>query len=330
MSYTRSHVVLIVASFLVMISSTRAYGQNKAMAGSFAAMNGAMGFLSAQSTFVNYGGTYSTLSETESLQQHRFGFQFPVFRGDTDTVAVSTNASLLKFSSAPVLSTGTRVNQDLAKLELGGVYSKKLEGDRLIGGRVGLGSASDQPFADREVTTFGMSAYYGFPNSDNDRWFITLFYSNNNPISNLLPIPGFIYLHFTKTFMGLFGVPFASITWMPSEVWTFSFSAFGPTINSEIAFGERQALQIFSGFNWSQQSFLRRDRVKNEDRVYFDEKRIFAGARLPVLEFIHSDLQVGYGFDRSIFEGSSYRNSDAGTKVFENSLYVSWNLKAGF
>jgi len=56
---------------------------------------------------------------------------------------------------------------------LGGSYSHKLEDNKLIGGRISFGSASDHPFANLDVSTIGASAYYSWAYSQKSRWILS-------------------------------------------------------------------------------------------------------------------------------------------------------------
>jgi len=42
---------------------------------------------------------------------------------------------------------------------------------------------------------------------------------------------------------------------------------------------------------------------------------------------IKSELSLGYAFDRSTFEGPSFRNQDQGSANLGNSWVAAWNLK---
>src|ERR1019366_814149 len=123
-----------------------------------------------------------------------------LYQDDRNTLSLSTGESSLHFGTEQTLSdSGIGVPIDLWKVELGGSYLRKLDtdkddkGDRLMGTRISFGSASDHPFASFDVTTLGASAFYSWASSERSRWMLTLLFSNNNPIINYVPIPGFIY-----------------------------------------------------------------------------------------------------------------------------------------
>jgi hypothetical protein len=289
------------------------------------AVLGALGLLPTNTTKVSYGG-WITPDSSGGIEQHRAAIQTPVYQGDGKNISVSLSGSSLHFGEAPVLSgSGTVLSQDLWKVELGASFSQKLEDDKFEGARISIGSASDRPFDGLGVTTIGASAFYSWPGTERSRWMLTLFFSNNNPILNYVPIPGFIYLYQTDTFIGMFGFPFTSIIWTPIRPWMFTLSIFGPTVVSEVAFGNPRGVQIFTGYNYTQQSYLRESRPDANDRIYYNEMHTPIGVRFPLFG-LKSELSTGYAFDRSIYEGSHFGKRDGGNEDIGHSWYYAWNL----
>lgn len=315
------------ALFGILLSGAYAQEETprKAVPG-FAAL-GTLGLLPVRKPTLSYGGWITPEQVPGDVEQHRLTIQFPVYQGDEDAISFSVGGTSLHFGSGLVLSSsGTSVPIDLWKAELGGSYSHKIDDDKFVGGRVSLGSASDRPFADLGVTTIGASAYYSWASSENSRWMLTLFFSNNNPIVNYIPIPGFVYLYQTKTFIGMFGFPFSSIIWMPTEPWVFTLSFFGPTVNSEIAYGNTKKIQLFTGFSWVQQSYLRDNRPDPKDRLYYAEMHAPLGVRFPVCDGLKSELSGGYSFNRSVSEGTRFTDRENGSASLGNSWFGAWNI----
>jgi len=289
---------------------------------------GTLGFMPSATTVLTYGGWIAPQKSPTEIDQHRLTLQVPIYRDDAEVISLSAGASSLHFGEAQALSgSNILVPQDLWKIEFGGGYMKKLEDDKMVGGRLSLGSASDHPFASFNVTTIGASAFYSWKTSEASRWILSVLFSNNNPILNYVPIPGVIYMYQTPKFTGMFGFPFSSILWSFAENWTYSFSFFGPTINSEVAYGNPREVQVFTGFNWLQQSYLREARPDPKERLYFDEKHASLGVRFPLVKGVRSDLQGGYAFDRSLYEGQGFRKKDDGEKNLDASWYAAWNFK---
>lgn len=289
---------------------------------------GTMGLFPTQVPTLSYGGWITPEHVPAKVEQHRLTIQVPIYHDEKDTYAISAGGESLHFGEEQTLpASNVVVPEDLWKLEFGGAYSHKLENEKMIGGRISVGSASNRPFADFDVTTVGASAYYSWSTSDQSRWFITAFFSNNNPIINYAPIPGFLYLYQTKTFVGMFGFPFSSIIWRPNESWTYTFSFFGPTVNSEIGYGNPKKFQAFTGFSYSQQSYIPVVRPDPNDRLYYAEMHAPLGIRFPIINGVLTEFSGGYAFDRSIFEGTGFGHQQEGSTKLGNSWFAAWNLR---
>lgn len=293
----------------------------------FAALGG-LGLIPASVPTVNYGGSFTPQQQSGDVVQNHLTIQTPIYQDDKNLFSLSAGATSLHFGQEQTLDTsGIPVPIDLWKIDFGGGYSRKIDDDKLIGGRLSIGSASDHPFADFDVTTIGASAYYSWASTEHSRWMLTILFSNNNPIINYVPIPGFIYMYETPTFIGMFGFPYSSMVWKPSDPWMYTLSIFGPTINAEIAYGNPKNAQIYTGFNWIQQSYLPENRPETNDRLYYDEKHLPLGVRFPVTKGLFSDLSVGYAFDRSAYEGEHFLSKNEGSATLASSWYGAWNLR---
>jgi hypothetical protein len=290
------------------------------------AVLGGLGLFPSRTPNLSYGG-WDAPSGNGGVVQHRFTATVPVYHDSTDAISLSLGGASLHFGQVETLSgSNIQLPTDLWKIELGASFSRKLEDDKFEGARLSIGSASDQPFDGIAVTTFGGSAYYSWASSETSRWMLTVFVSNNNPILNYIPIPGFVYIYQKGTFVGMFGFPFTSLIWSPVAPWMFSLSAFGPTINAETGYGNPKGTQLFTGFSWTQQSFLREGRGDPKDRLYYDEKHLPIGVRFPLFG-VKSELSTGYTFDRSLYEGTRFGKKENGIATLDASWYYAWNLK---
>ena len=339
MNHSRLRPIFSRTTFVTLLASISAFTSVKAEdipslprkgVPGFGAL-GNLGMIPASSPTLTYSGWITPQQVPGEVEQHRLTLQSPVYHDAKNTVSLSAGGTSLHFGAPETLSdSGIQVPVDLWKIELGGAYSHKMEDEKIWGARLSLGSASDHPFANFDVTTIGASAYYSWTTSEHSRWMLTLLFSNNNPIMNYAPIPGFIYIYQTKTFVGMFGFPFSSVVWTPTEKWMYTLSVFGPTINSEIAYGHPKGTQVFTGFSWLQQSYLRENRPDPKDRLYFSEKHIPLGTRFPITKDVKSELAIGYSFSRSVYEGTSFHSKDDGIATLGNSWYASWNFRMEF
>jgi hypothetical protein len=281
-------------------------------------------------TLFSYGGSVTPRNGSTSSGLERFSFQTPVYRTETETVAVSSNVSNLHLGSAqPLSNSGELVPSDLWKIETGAQYAKNLEGDRTIGGRITVGSSSDTPFSNFNVTTIGASAEYSFPTSDRSRWLLMVMFSNNSPIVNYVPLPGFAYSYNSETYSLIVGFPVTAVRWSPVRKVNASFSLLGPNLVSELNYGNPfGGIQEFIGFSWGAQSFLQQNRSDNQEHFYYAEKRAYGGLRLPVYGPVNVDLTAGYAFDREVFTQDRYFFNVTGNKSsLGNSWFAEWDLR---
>lgn len=300
---------------------------------SFSGVTGGMGLLPPQKRVINYTGTYASENNPTTVEQHRLNIASPVWSHDKESFAMSLNSSRLEWAEPQEWKDKEnqgRTPKGLTRLELGGQYAKRLENSRMLGVRTSVGSASDKPFYSKKELTFSLNATYAKPaKNEKDYWIFTVFMSNNNPLLNFLPIPGFIYLKKTDTFTGMFGLPFLSIQWTPTRPLLFSMSYFITNFNSEISWSLTDYLQIFSGFAISQQTFLREDRSLHTDRLFFNEKKVYLGLRIPFGGAFSGDIQVGESFDRKLAEGRRFNDTKMSAD-FGRSWYQSINLNMMF
>ncbi len=293
---------------------------------SFGGVMGGIGLLPPKKTIVSLNGQLAPEGNPTVIEQSKINIATPIWSDGGESFSMSVNAGRLSFNEQQSFDTGIKTPKELNRIELGAQYSKAMKSKRMFGLRTSIGSASDKPFHSSDEITFSLNSFYTNPGStENTHWIWTVFLSNNNPLINYVPIPGFIYLYKTEKFTGMFGLPFLSIQWTPIEPWIFSMSYFITNFNSEIAYGFRDKVQTFTGFSISQQSFLRADRDELRDRLFFNEKKIFAGIRSPLTKSISGEIQSGMAFDRKLKEGESFNDTEMESD-FGRSWYLGMSL----
>lgn len=292
----------------------------------FAPVMGGLSLLPAPFSMFTYTGVHST-----SIDQQRLSILTPLYRDEKNRFTAMANAANLHLDRGPILrKTGTKVPTEFYRTEVGGHYSHELSDARHLALRGSLGYASDKPFQDKQDLIFNLNGSYSFPGNEYSFWALTLFVSNNSPIANYIPIPGFLYFYKKNNLTGVFGLPMASLQWKPVQPWAFSFFLFGPTINLEAAYSLENRMQLFVASNWSQQSFFRSSRTRQDDRIIFEEKRGVLGLKSPLGRTLHGEAQIGYAFDRSIYEGDGFLNRDRGSAPIDDSWFAQINLRYSF
>jgi len=294
------------------------------------AMSGT-GFMGPPIPTASYEGRVLPANESPGLTENRVTVSVPVYKSLIDTISLAATTGDLHFSRPTVLdNTGTVVAANFYRDEIGGLYFHQLENERAWGFRGSIGSASDKPFEANRDISFSFGANYTFPAADKNRWVLLIFFSNNSPLGDYVPVPGFIYVYKTEKLIGLFGFPIASVQWMPSDPWSYSLSIFGPIMSAEAAYGHVNKFQTFAGFTWTRQLYMPSDRNNDKDRLTVEEKKTMLGFRMPIVGSMLGEFQLGESFDRSLYIGSKTFDKDGGSATLDSGVYVSWNFKASF
>jgi hypothetical protein len=250
----------------------------------------------------------------------------PVYRGEENGFALTTKVAML--SLAPVQSSVS----DLYDIQFGASYTHVTEDKKMWSVSASFGSASDKPFRDSSVNTINATALYTFSSSPQSSWVLLVNYSNNRPILNNIPMPGFAYSYVpSKTFRGTFGAPFAMIFWQFEDKWSLNLFTLIPWIaKAQVSYSIMGPMQVYTGVDFSQMTFLQYGRVNSSERLYFDEKRAFLGFRTPLSRNLLTDLETGYSFGRQFFSATNYTPSPDSPLNLGSSWYGRLTMTAGF
>jgi len=280
---------------------------------------------------ISYDGRVFFGDKAPALNEQRVNVSAPVYKSEKDTLGLSLAAGDMHIGDDLHLDSGFAVPTDLYRVELGAQYFHQLEGKKTWGLRGSLGYVGDKLSKSSSDMSFSLAGTYGYPSdSQKGYWIFLVFLSNNSPLGNYVPIPGFLYIHRTEHFSGMFGLPLITMQWTPEEPWMFSFSAFGPTIQAEAARGHLDGAQFFAGYSWAQQMFIPSARTVDKDRLTILEHKAMLGARHVFAESLLGELQVGRSFQRRINLGEGFLNHDRGTLDIHDDWYASWTMKYAF
>jgi len=290
-------------------------------------MTRSLGLFAPPQPWISYSGSFAPKENPAAIENHRLNLSYPLAKTEKDSYTVGLNLSHLHLSESRNLSkSGLATPRSLQRHDLNLGYNRTMGPARSLGIRGTLGVASDKPFQDAQDTTFNLSTFYSYPGNNQGIWVLSAFISNNSPILNYVPIPGFFYLKRTETLTYIVGIPLASVVWTPHEDLRVSASAFGPSLNLEVSQGEQRPWPFFAGFSWTPQTFLRANREDREDRLFYDEKRLFLGFRRTVLGQLSTEFQIGQAYDRRMTEGERFSDFEGGLARFRSSPFAAWNL----
>jgi hypothetical protein len=204
--------------------------------------------------------------------------------------------------------TGQRFPDQLWDVQFGTTYRHLFDNGWIAGGTVSVGSASDVPFHSINEMTAGVNAFLRIPSGEHNAWLFTLSYSPTAELA--FPIPGVAYFwHPSDNFQANIGLPFM-VMYRPWEDLTLEASyMLLRTVHARITYRINPSLRAYVGFDLENESWFLVDRPSDQDRFFYYEARVTAGARILLHKGVSLDLSGGYVFDRFYFEGQSFGNN---------------------
>jgi hypothetical protein len=197
---------------------------------------------------------------------------------------------------------------ELWDAKIGLMYVRRLGDERMIGGGINLGSASDHPFASIREMNVNFNALYRVPSGDRNAWMFMLMYS---PIGELkIPIPGVAYIYNpSDRFRANIGLPFV-LSYKPTDRWSFDASyMLIHTIHVKATYKLTEKLKLSFGYDWSNEVYMLSERTDVNDRFFLYDQRVTVKLEMPITQRFSAELGGGYAFDRYSFTGQSWNSS---------------------
>ena len=232
-------------------------------------------------------------------------------------------------TSAVLPDTGESFPDNLWDIRLGGQVRRQFEGGWIGGLAVGLGSASDKPFASWAETLLDVNLFARVPTEGYNAWLFFLNYSKTREFLPYVPLPGVGYWYEPSDQVRLVvGIPFAFLNLRPTKEINFSFSYFFVrSVRARVTYSPLGFLRLFGHFEWRNESYFRADRQDDKDRFFYYEKQVSAGVQAFLNRHVSLDLSAGYAFDRFYYEGRTYEDRDHNRVSIGNGPFVA--LRAG-
>jgi hypothetical protein len=201
---------------------------------------------------------------------------------------------------------------DLYALDVGAGYKHLFDNGWILGGHLGVGSASDEPFDTFHEVTVRADAFLQIPVVQRDALIISLNYSNNVDFLNNLPVPGIAYLWRPNDwFQALIGFPYARVWVRPMEDLTVEVSYHWLyTVQGRVTYHWTPRLWNYVGYSIGDESWFLVESVISEGRLFYHEQRVYGGLGIGIAHNISLDLYGGFAFDRFYMEGQNYRPND--------------------
>ena len=219
---------------------------------------------------------------------------------------------------------------NLWDIRLGGQYRQQFKDGWIGGVALGLGSASDKPFASWAETLLDANLFARIPTEGHNAWLFFLNYSKTREFLPNVPLPGVGYWYEPSDQVRLVvGIPFAFLNLRPVKDVTFSFSYFFVrSVRARVTYSPLRFLRLFGHFEWRNESYYRADRQDDKDRLFYYEKQISGGIQSFLNRHVSLDVSAGYAFDRFYFEGRTYADRDHNRLSIGNGPFVMLRLGA--
>ncbi len=196
---------------------------------------------------------------------------------------------------------------------------------------VNYGSASDNPFGRQQDSAINLTALYSFERQSKSQWSILANFSNNRAFLNNIPLPSFLYLYMpTRYFTATMGFPFVSFRWMDFKSYVYSVFLTPSGAGFDLAWRIFGPAMFYTKFRYMVQTFMHENRIKEEDRLFYEDKKLEFGINSFLSKTLKASIGLGYSFDRKVYEGESIFNIESARKNLSEDFYLRTNLTFNF
>jgi hypothetical protein len=242
-----------------------------------------------------------------TLSMNRLDFQgaVPLYSSGRDTYVLTSDVEILSVNTNAILPTTQQPFPNrFFNLALGVNYFHQFEDDKVGGIVFEMGSASNKPFDNSRDLLISGTGFLLIPNDEKGSWFVGVNLSTNSQVLHGLPIPGGGYFfHPSDDFQAIVGLPFSVISWKPSRDWQLQFVyAFLTTTHARVSYQPTQKWQWYAGFDWTNENWDRAERVDEQDRFFYYEKKLSTGVLWWIKPNVGFEVATGWAFDRYFTE----------------------------
>ncbi|HWC03035.1 MAG TPA: hypothetical protein VHF87_09695 [Methylomirabilota bacterium] len=243
------------------------------------------------------------------LVQQDFSLRGPLRQSVTDELSASVRVRNQEFATGAELpDTGEPFPDELWNVRIGASYRHRFDSGWIGALDVNVGSPSDRPFASVHELDVSATAILRVPARDRDAWVFFLNYGSNREFLPHVPIPGFGYSYQpSDQLTAVVTTGLVSLEYRPVEALTLTASYVAVrTVDVRLTYQVARPVRVWIGFDWTNERYLRANRADPDDRLFYYEKRVRAGAIIGLARQLFVDVAVGYSFDRFYFEGEGY------------------------
>jgi hypothetical protein len=267
------------------------------------------------------------------LLEHNFFLLASVWQNERNECAIMAQVELQDTDTDALLPReGIPLPSQLWEVRVGGIYRGVVRGNWIWGVTASFGSASNEPFQAEDAFDGTLGGLLRIPHKKRNAWLFFLYFATNREFLNYIPLPaGGYWWEPSDKFRAVVGVPFASFKYKPIEKLSLDLGYFPVrNIHAKATYSPARYLNVFVGFDWRNQRYYRADRDRNDDRIFYYEKRAGGGLRLGVAKQVAITFQAGYAFDRLYFEAKDYNDRDGNIINIVDTPYGTVKIGARF
>jgi hypothetical protein len=241
--------------------------------------------------------------------QHDVTLDAPLYQGAADEWAASFRLRAQEFDTTAVFpDSGEPFPDELWNIRFGTSYRHRFDSGWIAALTLTIGSPSDEPFASLSETDINTTAILRVPSGEPGAWLFFVNYASNREFLPGLPIPGFGYAYEpSEQLSAVVTTGFLSLRYRPIDPLTFTATYVAVrTVDGRATYVVARPVRLWVGFDWTNDRFLLADRENTDDRLFYYEKRLRAGAIIGLARQVYTEIPVGYSFDRFYFEGEDY------------------------
>jgi len=253
-------------------------------------------------------------STSFAMNKQGFSTMTPLMQDDGQELALWLDADVRNVDSDLFLPEVNRTFPDeLWDLNLALSYRRKLSQNWIGGVRGSFGSASDKPFNSADELTYNAMGFARRELDKQNALLFFLFYSSAMDFLPGVPYPGVAwqYAAADRSLDLIIGLPMLMATYRPVDPLKLSV-AYYPLRNvfGEAAWSFDKQWSTFGRFTWTYQDYLLADRPRDENRLFYYEKRAVVGVGFKPLPEANIELSGGRAFDRLMFQGQNHGDED--------------------
>ena len=265
--------------------------------------------------------------------QQDFSLSGPFYQSASDEWYASFRIRNYEYDTDAILpDTHEPFPDELWNIRFGTGYRHRFESGWIGALEVTVGSPSDKPFASIDEMDINATAFLRVPARGRDAWLFFVNYGSNREFWPNIPLPGLGYQwEPSDRLSAIITTGVLSLTYKPIEALTLSASYVAVrTVDVRLTYQLFRPVRLWIGFDWTNDRFLLAERADPDDRLFYYEKRVRAGAIIGLARWLFTDITGGYSFDRFYFEGESYSDRNQNRIDVDSGPFVQFRVGARF